>query len=92
MYINCLYVFIYFFTYTYFALENALTKISALFMVVGLTFGQERKGFGQVMLFQNQRYYPCVGLPQPEHLAYGWCLLLFLIEYLDKETGEKITR
>lgn len=43
----------YFCSYTYFALESALTKIGALFMVVGLTFGQERKGFGQVRLFRN---------------------------------------
>lgn len=59
-------------TYTYFALESALTKIGALFMVIGLTFGHERKGFGQVRLFRDQRYYPCFGLHQA-NLAVIFC-------------------
>lgn len=65
----------YFCTYAYFALENALTKIGALFMVIGLTFGQEKKGFGQVRLFRNQRYYPCFCLHQG-NLAVIFCFLL----------------
>lgn len=61
-----------FWTYTYFLLASALTKIGALIMVIGLTFGQEKKVFGQVRLFRNQRYYPCFGLHQA-NLAVIFC-------------------